>query len=131
MRIALVSTPFAAVPPKHYGGTELLVHELAEGLTARGHTVTLYATGDSVTAAELQALYPEARWPPDPFADLNHVSWAFREIVGRPFDVVHAHSTTALALSRVIPAMPLVYTIHYDYQPRITDYYRSFPDVWY
>lgn len=131
MRIALISTPFAAVPPKGYGGTELLVYELAEGLIARGHDVTVYATGDSRTTAELRALYRESCWPPDPFCDLNHVSWAFRDLVARRFDVVHAHSTTALALGRLLPDIPLVYTIHHDEQRRISDYYRSFPEVWY
>ena len=47
MRIAMVSTPFLAVPPRDYGGTELVVHELVEGLVERGHSVTLFATGDS------------------------------------------------------------------------------------
>lgn len=36
MKIAMVSTPFVAVPPRDYGGTELVVHELVEGLLARG-----------------------------------------------------------------------------------------------
>jgi glycosyltransferase involved in cell wall biosynthesis len=131
MRIALVSTPFAAVPPVHYGGTELIVHELAEGLVARGHDVALYATGDSVTSAHLRWVYPAAKWPPDPFSDLHHTSWAFRDVAQRRFDVVHAHSPTALALGRLLPGTPLVYTIHHDEQPRLTDYYRQFPDVRY
>ena len=55
MRSALISTPFVSVPPVTYGGTELVVHELAEGLIERGHEVTLFASGDSVTAAKLVA----------------------------------------------------------------------------
>ena len=54
LRIAMISTPFIPVPPKDYGGTELLVHELVEGLLDRGHQVTLFATGDSHTRATLQ-----------------------------------------------------------------------------
>src|SRR5215208_7143940 len=49
LRIAMISTPFIPVPPKDYGGTELIVHELVEGLLDRGHQVTLFATGDSQT----------------------------------------------------------------------------------
>jgi glycosyltransferase involved in cell wall biosynthesis len=131
MRIALVSTPFAAVPPKEYGGTELVVHELAEGLVHRGHDVTVYATGDSRTSGHLKSLYSFAHWPPDPFCDLNHVSWAFHDAAQRRFDVVHAHSPTALAMRRLLPGVPLVYTIHHEEQRRLTDYYRHFPDVWY
>ena len=47
MRVALVSTPHVAVPPKGYGGTELVVADLARGLVARGLDVVVYATGDS------------------------------------------------------------------------------------
>ncbi|HET8622740.1 MAG TPA: glycosyltransferase family 4 protein [Gemmatimonadales bacterium] len=131
MRIALISTPFAAVPPQAYGGTELIVYELAEGLVARGHDVTLYATGDSQTTANLKFIYPVAAWPPDPFVDLNHVSWAYQDAMASGFELIHAHSTTALALGRMAPRIPLVYTIHHDRQERITNYYRQFPQVWY
>jgi hypothetical protein len=58
MRIALISTPFLAVPPRDYGGTELVVHELVEGLIDRGHEVTLFATGDSRTRGELRSSTP-------------------------------------------------------------------------
>ena len=131
MRIALISTPFAAVPPKAYGGTELIVHELAEGLVKRGHDVTLYATSDSETTATLKSIYPTAHWPPDPLAELDHDSWAYRDAVRNGHELIHAHSTTALAMGRLAPRVPLVYTIHHDEQPRISRYYRQFPDVWY
>ena len=42
MRIAIVSPPFIAVPPKRYGGTELFIAHLAAGLHERGHEVTVY-----------------------------------------------------------------------------------------
>src|SRR5918996_1305076 len=53
LRIAMISTPFIPVPPRDYGGTELVVYQLVEGLVQRGHEVTLFATGDSHTSAEL------------------------------------------------------------------------------
>lgn len=132
MRIALVSTPFVAVPPHSYGGTELVVHELAEGLVARGHDVVLFATGDSVTSAELRAVYPEAQWPPHMLTDLNHVSWAMQQIAnhGR-FDVVHAHSAVALACARLAPAVPVIYTLHHERDPQLSEFYRYCPHVHY
>src|SRR5687768_18572180 len=78
MKIAMISTPFLPVPPRDYGGTELVVHELVEGLVERGHEVTLFAPGDSQTRAELRALYPRSQWPPEPLADLDHVTWAMQ-----------------------------------------------------
>ncbi len=129
LRIAMISTPFIPVPPRDYGGTELIVHELVDGLLDRGHHVTLFATGDSHTRATLQALYQEAIWPPQPFAELDHGSWALREVVRGGYDVVHAHSPCALALGRLAPRPPLVYTVHHAQEPPLSRYYAGFPEV--
>jgi len=67
-------------PPRLYGGTELIVAELAEGLVRRGFHVELLATGDSKTSANLRSLYKESQWPPTMLADLNHVSWAMQQL---------------------------------------------------
>ena len=53
LRIALVAPLFESVPPKLYGGTERVVSYLTEELVQQGHSVTLFASGDSVTAAQL------------------------------------------------------------------------------
>ena len=53
MRIAQVAPLVESVPPKHYGGTERIVSYLTEELVRAGHEVTLFASGDSVTSAEL------------------------------------------------------------------------------
>jgi glycosyltransferase involved in cell wall biosynthesis len=129
LRIAMISTPFIPVPPRDYGGTELIVHELVEGLLDRGHQVTLFATGDSQTRATLQALYDEATWPPEPFTELDHVSWAIRQAADGGFDVMHAHSPCALALARLAPGLPLVYTIHHAQEPVLSRYYARFTGV--
>jgi len=132
MRIAIISTPFLAVPPRMYGGTELVVHELTEGLIERGHEVVLFATGDSQTAAELRSLYPQAQWPPEMLADLNHVSWAMQQIAeGGRFDLIHAHSAVALACARLLPAVPLVYTLHHERDAHLSAFYRHCQRVHY
>lgn len=129
LRIAMISTPFIPVPPRDYGGTELVVHELVEGLLDRGHQVTLFATGDSQTRATLQALYEEAVWPPEPFTELDHVSWAMRQAAKDGYDLAHAHSPAALALGRLAPDLPLVYTLHHAQEPVLSGYYAHFPGV--
>ena len=55
MRIAQVAPLFGSVPPKYYGGTERVVSYLTEELVRQGHEVTLFASGDSVTKANLVA----------------------------------------------------------------------------
>lgn len=129
LRVAMISTPFIPAPPKDYGGTELVVHELVEGLLDRGHQVTLFATGDSRTRATLQALYDEAVWPPDHYAELDHASWAMRQVADGSYDVVHAHCPSALALGRLMPRLPLVYTIHHALDPALSRYYANCPEV--
>src|SRR5439155_19606235 len=65
MRIAIISTAAAAVPPVGYGGTERVLHYLTEGLVLPGHAVTLYATGDSRTAADPRWLHRRQVCPTD------------------------------------------------------------------
>ncbi|MBV9491523.1 MAG: glycosyltransferase family 4 protein [Verrucomicrobia bacterium] len=60
MRIAQIAPLAESVPPKLYGGTERVVSYLVEELVAQGHEVTLYASGDSETSAELVPLTDQA-----------------------------------------------------------------------
>jgi glycosyltransferase involved in cell wall biosynthesis len=131
MRVALISTPFLAVPPRDYGGTELVVYELAEGLKARGHDVTVFGTGDSTTSAELRSLYDRAQWPPEMLTDVSHVSWAMREVAAGGYDLVHTHSCVALALQGFVPDVPLVYTLHHVRDERLSAFYDQYPEAFY
>lgn len=129
MRIAMLSTPYLPVPPTDYGGTELVVHELVEGLVERGHRVTLFATGDSRTSAELRWTCERAEWPPHPVSELTHVAWALEQVGAGSYDLVHAHSAFALAVRSPGPAVPLVYTIHHDRDEKLSRLYRRVPHV--
>jgi glycosyltransferase involved in cell wall biosynthesis len=60
MRIALVAQPLERVPPVRSGAVEMIISLLTEGLAARGHEVTLFASGDSVTKSRLVAAVPRA-----------------------------------------------------------------------
>jgi hypothetical protein len=60
MRIAQIAPLAESVPPKLYGGTERVVHWLTEELVALGHEVTLFASADSVTRAELMPAIPKS-----------------------------------------------------------------------
>jgi len=94
MRIAQIAPLHEAVPPKLYGGTERVVSFLTEELVNLGHDVTLFASGDSVTSANLHASWPRAlRLDPairDPIAPhmmmMEHVAQRIDE-----FDVLHFH----------------------------------------
>ncbi len=94
MRIAQVAPLFESVPPKLYGGTERIVSWLTEDLVRLGHDVTLFASGDSMTAARLVPCCPEAlRLNPgciDQFAHhVNMLEKVFSEKDN--FDLIHFH----------------------------------------
>lgn len=127
MRIALVSTPFVAVPPPAYGGTELVVHALASALSRAGHEVVVYATGDS-RGPEIRAFFETAVWPPDPYLELLHCQFAARDVAAGRFDVVHVHSPAALAFAEEMNA-PVVYTLHHVRDPQLSRYYAHAPAV--
>src|SRR4051794_25949176 len=62
LRVGIVAPPLLPVPPPRYGGTERIVHALAEGLHARGHAVTVLASGDSTLSCEIVPTVPRAGW---------------------------------------------------------------------
>jgi glycosyltransferase involved in cell wall biosynthesis len=134
MRIALVAPPFISVPPHRYGGTELFIAQLALGLHRRGHEVIVYANGESRMPCQVRWLYPHGDWPitSDPgssLKDLNHTAWAIHDARGR-VDLLHLNNAPGLALTRFV-STPIVYTLHHDNQPALTDFYRQHPDVTY
>jgi len=94
MRIAQIAPLHEAVPPKLYGGTERVVSFLTEELVAQGHDVTLFASGDSITSASLEAVWPRAlRLDPairDPIAPHMLMMEAVRRRADE-FDVLHFH----------------------------------------
>ena len=93
MRIAQVAPLAEAVPPKLYGGTERVVSWLTEELVAQGHEVTLFASGDSETSAELVPCSPQGLrlaglrdHTPSHLVMLDRVRRRAHE-----FDVIHFH----------------------------------------
>src|SRR5215218_7871126 len=94
MRIAQVAPLAESVPPKLYGGTERVVAWLIDELVELGNDVTLFASGDSVTRAELVPVWPRALRLGRPRADPAVAQAALFEAVAlraRDFDVIHCH----------------------------------------
>ena len=122
LRIALVAPVATSVPPPKSGSIETLTALLANGLVARGHEVTLFATGSSSTSASLHATFPrgyredDALWPWE-LCELFNLAAAVER--ASRFDVIHAQSEYApmsLAFAQLAP-VPLVHTVHYAPDP--------------
>jgi glycosyltransferase involved in cell wall biosynthesis len=115
MKIAQVAPLWERVPPTCYGGIELVVSHLTDELVRRGHEVTLFASGDSQTLAQLKAVYPRAlRLDKDvqeysvyETLELNQVYQQAAE-----FDIIHSHiGMMALPLASLV-STPTVHTLH-------------------
>jgi len=98
MRIAQISTPHERTPPEKYGGIERIVSLLTEGLHARGHDVTLFATRNSKTAATLRAYFPRPIRPYVAHWELIQATEMLK--YANEFDVIHNH------VEGVIPFLP-------------------------
>src|ERR1700689_5269894 len=94
MHIAQIAPLTEAIPPKLYGGTERVVSWLTEELIALGHEVTLFASGDSVTSARLEAAWPRGLPLPGSLGHPYPLHMMMLEQVYRragDFDVLHCH----------------------------------------
>jgi glycosyltransferase involved in cell wall biosynthesis len=94
MKIAQVSPLYESVPPEQYGGTERVVSYLTEELIRQGHDVTLFASGDSITDAELVACCPRSLRTDSGCVDpLVHHYLMLEEVFSRAhqFDLIHFH----------------------------------------
>ncbi len=131
MRIAQIAPLAESVPPKLYGGTERVVSWLIEELVDLGHEVTLFASGDSVTRANLNAVWPRALRLGRPRSDPMAAQAALLDAVAlqaTDFDVIHAHiDWLHLPLLNRL-GVPFVTTTHGRLDlPGFPDLIRRFP----
>src|SRR5688572_11094084 len=132
MRIAQVAPLFESVPPALYGGTERVVFNLCESLVARGHDVTLFASGDSCSTARLVPCAPRAlrlggcRDPIGP-----HVVQLERVLEhAAEFDVIHFHVDPLQYPASRRTRTPSLTTLHGRLDlPELQAVYDEFRDV--
>ena len=95
LNIAMFSTARVSVPPPKYGGVELIVYNLAEALTRRGHRVTVFATGDSKVSGKLEFIHKTSGYKKqllEGFLNpLSHTAYSFKKIKEGSFDIIHNH----------------------------------------
>ena len=130
MKIGMISPIAWRTPPRHYGPWENVVSLLTEALVKRGIDVTLFATGDSLTSARLQAIckkgYEEDRSIEPKVWECLHISEVF-EHAGE-FDLIHNNfDFLPLTYSGLI-STPVVTTIHGFSSPKIYPVYQKYND---
>ena len=133
MKIAQIAPLAERVPPKFYGGTERVVSSLTEELVRLGHEVTLFASGDSDTSAELVSCTDVAlRLNPDVKDTIPHQVMQLEQVRQRrnEFDLMHFHiDLVHFPLVRDL-GIPTLTTLHGRLDlPDLQPLYRAFPDI--
>lgn len=121
MRIAQIAPIEEVVPPRKYGGTELVVSNVTEELVKRGHDVTLFASGDSKTSAKLVPLCPKAirEMTQTTGQDKVREAWKYLAMVDLVklikkdhFDIIHQHFGWRITPMEPLFGIPTVSTCH-------------------
>ena len=123
LRVGLIAPPWVPVPPPVYGGTELVIDQLARGLTAAGHDVVLFASGDSTCPVRRRWCYPRALGTvSDLIAELAHVEQAYRQLTD--VDLIHDHTLTGPTWAELPPdGVPVLTTAHGPFTDELRNLY--------
>jgi glycosyltransferase involved in cell wall biosynthesis len=120
MRIAQIAPLWERVPPPAYGGIELVVGLLSDELVRRGHEVTLFASGDSISLAKLESVHPQAlRLDPTikefGIYEMLQMSRVYEQ--ASEFDIIHSHMGCAALPYGNLVKTPTVHTLHGIFTP--------------
>ena len=113
MRIGLIAPPWVPVPPPAYGGTEVVIDNLARGLQELGHEVRLFTVGESECPVPTDFLYPKAIEPIGvTVPETAHVLAAYESLAD--MDIIHDHTFLGPLISglRGMRRPPVVHTNH-------------------
>jgi glycosyltransferase involved in cell wall biosynthesis len=126
----MVIPPWYELPPRGYGGTELICAALVDSLCARGHDVTVFGAGTGTgTAGRFLSTMPELQHPRlnQGMPDTLHAARVSQLLSGDNFDVVHDHSLVG-PLTAATRTAPTVVTVHGRPDGELGDYYASLGD---
>jgi glycosyltransferase involved in cell wall biosynthesis len=128
MKIAILAPVAWRTPPRHYGPWEQVASLLTEELVKAGHEVTLFATADSVTNAELRSIvakgYEEDETADPKVVECLHISNCFEQ--AGEFDIIHNHFDFLPLTYTKLVATPVITTIHGFSSEKIVPVYKKY-----
>jgi len=135
MRIAQIAPLWERVPPPAYGGVELVVGLLTDELVRRGHEVTLFASGDSISLAKILSVHPRALRLDFTIKDYSiyemlNIASAYER--ADEFDIIHSHVGHGPVACAKLVKTPTVHTLHGIFTPdneKIFSYGKNQPYV--
>jgi len=118
LRVLLVMDPLIRVPPRHYGGIERVVADLAAGLDRRGHRVTVWAAPGSTSAGRVEPFGREGEWTR--WSNVRNTLAITARLWRRPgrFDLIHNFGRLAYLVSVLARDLPKVQTYMRQVDPR-------------
>ena len=125
MKIAHIAPPWIPIPPKNYGGTEVVVYNLVEEQVAQGHDVTLFVPEDARTSAKQISFFPKflaeegIPWAAHLKA-YYHMHKSIEYIKEHDFDIVHTHLSSSSDMYIFPLTAPLT-------TPHVTTLHSRFP----
>src|SRR5438874_13369098 len=125
MKVAQIAPPWLAIPPKNYGGTEIVIYNLVEEQVARGHQVTLFAPGNTKTSAKLVSFFPKPLieegipWHGHLKA-YYHLHKSVEYVKQHKFDILHTHLSSSSDMYIFPLTAPLA-------TPHVTTLHSRFP----
>ncbi len=140
MKIALLAPFEESIPPKKYGGTELIIYHLAQILSKK-HTVFLLATGDSKTKAKLIPIFPKAIRNSQATQDMRirdaikymGIAKVVKELKEIKVDIIHNHIGWRFIPFAPLLKVPILTTLHgpldVSYQQFVYGNFKKFPFV--
>ncbi len=131
MKVAILAPVAWRTPPRHYGPWEQIASNIAEGLVQKGIDVTLFATGDSITAGKLDAVcdkgYEEDRTQDAKVLECLHISNLMEQASN--FDIIHNNfDFLPLTYSHLVKT-PVITTIHGFSSPRIIPVFKKYNSI--
>jgi glycosyltransferase involved in cell wall biosynthesis len=128
MKIAILAPIAWRTPPRHYGPWEQVASNVCEGLVTAGYDITLFATGDSLTSAKLEAIctqgYEEDRHQDAKVLECLHISNLMEQ--ASKFDIIHNHFDFLPLTYAGLIQTPVVTTIHGFSSSKIIPVYKKY-----
>ena len=141
MKIAMVMPPWFKIPPESYGGIEIIVSLLTDGLIEKGHEVTLFTISESQSKARIFTVFNEEMKsyldrPPSSFLNiaLTHTLASYFEIAKGNYDIIHDHTWKEGLACASFMNIPIVHTLHSpidEENRRFYSLFRNHPGIYF
>lgn len=131
MKIAQVAPIWLSVPPRTYGGTELVISWLCDELVRRGHDVTLFATANSKTKAKLIPVWPTGLWEKKVKRPYAVFSLLYEKLISLhdQFDIIHDHCEYHTVTYSKFLKPSIISTLHNPLSEETIILYKKFPNI--